>query len=181
MAFAVDVEPNGRNASVAVYGPRADGRGHVELVAYRRGMRWLVPALARLRELWNPVAVGLDDKSAARALLTDLAAAGIVPPDDWDAPQRGDLAVPFAADVGAAWAQFRDAAGEDDLRHLDQAPLTAAVGNAKLRKIGEADGLARRTSTGDISPLVAATLARWAYTTRVDKVRDVFEPGAWVV
>jgi hypothetical protein len=182
IAIAVDVEPNRRNASIAIYGPRADGRGHVELVAYRPGTAWLVPALVRLKALHRPVAVGLDTKGPAGSLLPKLAAAGITVPESWDEPHRGDLAVPQAADVASAWGQFLDAATEDELRHLDQVPLTAAVGNAKLRKIGEAEGLARRTSSGDISPLVAGTLARWAYVTRIDKIApEEADPGAWYV
>lgn len=181
IAIAVDIEPNRRNSSIAIYGPRADGKGHVELVAYRPGTAWLVPALARLKQLHNPVAVGVDAKGPAGSLLPKLAAAGIAVPASWDEPARGDLAVPQAADVAAAWAQFLDAVTDEELFHLDQAPLTAAVGNAKTRQIGDAVALARRTATGDISPLVAATLARWAYVTRVEKIVRTIEPEAWWV
>lgn len=181
IALAVDVEPNRRNSSIVVYGPRADGKGHVELVAYRPGTAWLVPALVRLKELHNPVAIAIDTKGPAGSLVPKLAAAGITVPSSWDEPARGDLAVPLASDVAAAWGQFLDATTEDDLRHRDQAPLTGAVGNAKTRMIGDAQALARRTATGDISPLVAGTLARWAYITRIDKIVQTSDPEAWWV
>jgi hypothetical protein len=182
IAIAVDVEPNRRNSSIAIYGPRADGKGHVELIAYRPGTAWLVPALVRLKELRKPVAIAIDTKGPAGSLLPKLTAAGITVPESADEPRRGDLTVPQAADVASAWGGFLDAVTEDDLRHRDQAPLTGAVGNAKVRKIGEAEGLARRTSIGDISPLVAGTLARWAYITRIDKiVPEEAEPEAWWV
>lgn len=179
VAIAVDVEPNQRNSSIAVYGLRPDGRGHVELIAYRPGMLWVVAALVRLKEVLNPVAIGLDDKGAGRALLKPLADVGITPPEDWDKPKRGDLAVPFAADVASAWGSFLAAVRSDGIRHIGQVQMTAAVGNAKTRPLGDAEALARRTSTGDISPLVAGTRAKWAYDTRIDKVREDFDPGAW--
>lgn len=183
VAIAVDIEPNQRNSSISLYGLRsvganADGRGHTELIAYRPGMMWLIPALVRLKETLNPVAIGLDDKGAGRALLQPLAEVGITAPQDWDKPNRGDLAIPFAADVASAWGAFLAAVRTDAIRHIGQAQYTAAVGNAKTRPLGDAEALARRTSTGDISPLVAGTRAKWAYDTRIDLVREEPEPEA---
>ena len=51
---------------------------------------------------------------------------------------------------------------QDDLRHIGQGMLTAAVAGAKTRKLGDAWAWDRRGVSVDISPLVAATLARWA-------------------
>src|SRR5882672_11357893 len=68
-----------------------------------------------------------------------------------------------AGDVASACGDFYDAVVEDRLRHRGQGLLDAAVGGAGTRPIGEAWGWARRSSTTDISPLVAVTLARWAW------------------
>jgi len=168
VALAVDVAPDQGSASIAVYGPRTDGRGHVEVVAMRTGASWVVPALVKLKALHNPVAIGLF--GAAGALLPSLAKEGITPPADRKRPMRGDLAMPYASDLAESWGGFLVAANSDDLRHRDQAPLTAAVGNARVKKAGEAESLDRRTPTGDVGPLNAAIGARWAYVTRVDRV-----------
>lgn len=182
VSFAIDVTPARDHASIAVYSPRADGLGHIELIEHRSGVGWLVARLAELKERHNPVAVAVDVKGPAGSLLPDLAAAGIAPPEDPDKPARGDLAVPIAADVAASTGQFLDAIAAGSLRHLDQAQLSAAVAGAKTRPLGDAQAWARRTATADISPLVAVTLARWAHLTRIDKiVPEEFEPGAWVL
>jgi hypothetical protein len=186
VAIAVDVTPDQSSSAVCIYGLRADGLGHVEVVTVRPGISWVVSALVKLKALHNPVAIAVDDKSAARALLPELARQGITQPADWKRPRRGDLAIPLAADMAAAWGGFLSACKNDELRHRDQPPLTAAVSNVKVRKIGEAEGIDRRGSTGDVSPLTAAALARWAFATRVDRiigdlVYDDFDPATHVV
>lgn len=182
VAFAVDAGWARHNSSIGVYSPRPDGRGHIELVDYRPGTGWIVARLAELKARWNPVAIGIDGKGPAASLLDDLAAVGITPPEDPDAPRRGDLAVPYASDVAAACGQFLDAIAAEKLAHIDQPELTLAVDGAQTRYIGDARAWARRTATEDISPLVAVTLARWAYHTRVDKITSEFgDAEAWWV
>lgn len=168
LAFAIDVTPDRRFAALAVYGPRPDGRGHVELVDHRPGTDWIVARAAELRDRWNPVAVGLDVAGPAGSLLVELEKAGIRRPADATAPQRGDLAVPSAREVAAACGAFADAVRQARLVHLDQAPLAAAMAGARTRPLGDAWAWARKYSSADISPLVAATVARWAYLSRVD-------------
>jgi hypothetical protein len=184
VALAVDVAPDQGSAAIAVYGPRSDGRGHLEVIAVRAGVSWVVPAVAKLKTLHNPIAIGLF--GAAGALLAPLAKVGITPPADRKRPMRGDLAVPYTSDLAEAWGGFLVAVSSDDLRHRDQVPLTAAVGHAKVKKVGEAEGLDRRASTGDVGPLNAAIGSRWAYVTRADKilgdlVYEDFDPAVHVV
>lgn len=169
LAFAIDVSPSRTWASIGVASPRPDGRIHVELVDRRPGVDWVVPAIVRLRKLWNPVAIALDvpSRSPAGSLLDDLAAVGIREPEDPEAPKRGDLAVPKMAEVVAACGQLADAMRNGGLRHLDQAELTAAVNGARTRPLGDAWAWHRRSAQVDISPLVTVTLARWALLTRL--------------
>lgn len=182
VSFAIDVTPARDHASIAVYSPRSDGLGHIELIDYRSGVGWLVARLAELKERHDPVAIAVDAKGPAGSLLADLAAAGIAEPEDAEKPQRGDLIVPGAADVAASTGQFLDAVTAGALRHLDQAQLSAAVAGAKTRSLGDAQAWARRTASSDISPLVAVTLARWAHLTRVDRIQPAeLDPGAWYV
>lgn len=182
IAIAIDVTPARDHASIAIYSPRPDGLGHIELIEHRSDVGWLVARLAELKERYGPVAIAIDVKGPAGSLLPDLAAAGIAEPEDPERPARGDLAVPLAADVAASTGQFLDAIAAGALRHTDQVQLSTAVAGAKTRPLGDAQAWARRTATADISPLVAVTLARWAYLTRVDRlVQPEADPGAWIL
>ena len=161
MAFAVDVSPDRSTASVAVCGARADGLVHVELVDRFRSVE---PVLARLVELWqrhSPVAVAVDQGSPAASLIPELEAAGVKV-----APMGG-------RDVAAACGQFYDAVIGKQLRHLNQAELAAALDGARKRDLGDAWAWHRRKSSVDITPLVAATNARWAWA-KVDDTKPVF-------
>lgn len=181
LAFAIDVTPTRDHASIAVYSPRADGLGHVELVDRRPGTDWIRPALLRLRQLWDPIAVGIDGLGPAGALIDDLEKAGIKRPADPDKPRRGDLAVATTRDVTSACGQFADAVRQAAIVHIDQAELNAALFGARTRTVSEAWAWARRHASVDISPLVAVTLARWAYLNRVDRITaHEIEPGVWV-
>lgn len=175
VAFAVDITPSRDWASIAVYGLREDGLGHLEVVDRRPGTEWVVDRLVQLAERWRPVAIGLDTKGPAGSLLVDLDKAGIGKPDDPEAPERGDLAIPTAQDVAAACGQLVDAVTQGTVRHIGQDEVTAAIRGAKTRPLGDAWAWGRRISTVDISPLVALTLARWAYESRAHQVTDDYD------
>lgn len=170
VAFAVDITPSRSSASIAVYGLREDGLGHVEIVDQRPGTDWLVERLVDLKAKWRPVAIGLDAKGPAGSLLLDLEKAGITAPEDPEEPAYGDLAIPTAQDVAAACGQFVDAVTQKTFRHIGQDVLMDAIRGAKTRPLGDAWAWGRRISSVDISPLVVATLARWAYETRAHLV-----------
>jgi hypothetical protein len=168
VALAVDVTPLRTHASITMYGVRTDGLGHVQVVTYGEGVDWVVGKLAELKRVLDPVAIGLDPKGGASSLLGELEAAGIKAPADSEHPERGDLALPLAHEVAQATGQFIDAVHERRLRHVGQLELTSAVTNAKTRPLLDAVAWGRKQSNVDISPLVSATLARWAYTVRIN-------------
>jgi hypothetical protein len=168
VALAVDVTPLRTHATIAMYGVRADGLGHVQVVTYGEGVDWVVAKLAEFKAVLDPVAIGLDPKGGASSLLGELEAAGITAPADPEHPERGDLALPLAHEVAQATGQFIDAAREKRLRHVGQAELTSAVANAKTRPLLDSIAWGRKQSDVDISPLVGVTLARWAYVTRIN-------------
>lgn len=179
VAFAVDIEPGRRHATIAAFSLRPDGRGHVEVVACRPGTAWLVPAIVLLDRLHEPVAWAIDAKSALEG---PLKAMGITQSEDPAEPARGDLVVMGPSEVADAWGQFLDATdpGADALRHIGQIPLDAAVASAKTRPLGNGEALARRTSAGDITPLVAGAAARWVFHVRAGTLAPTeIEPGAW--
>lgn len=177
VAFAVDITPGRDWSSIVAYGERLDGLGHVEIIDHRPGTDWIVERLLVLAERWNPVAIGLDPRGPAASLLIDLEGAGFTrsgnDPDEWE---RGQLAIPSTQDVAAAGGQLVDSVNQATLRHLDQHPLSIAIAGAKTRPLGDAWAWARRLASVDISPLCAATVARWAFVSRIPYVRDEYDP-----
>jgi len=145
VALAVDVPPEGRRASIARAGERADGRVHVE-VDTRPGTTWAVDRLAELSKKRNAPVV-LDGGSRAVSLVPLLVAKGVTP------------VVYGTRDVVSACGGFMDKVDEDKLRHAGQVELNTAVDAARRRKVGDAWAWHRRDTSADISPLVAATLA----------------------
>jgi hypothetical protein len=146
--FAVDVTPDRSAASIGVAGWRPDRRRHIEIVEHRPGTDWVVDRLQALVRRWQPLPVICDPASPAGSLLVDLAASGV--------PTETVSAREYAQGCG----QLYDAVTAGQVAHLEQPVLTQAVGAARKRVLGDAWAWARKTG-GDISPLVAVTLAHW--------------------
>lgn len=147
VAFAADVTPDRAWSSVCSAGLRADGCWHVELADNRRGTGWVAERLAELVERWKPSAVLLDPAGPAGGLLADLSARDV------------DVTAVSAREMAQAAGAFADAVSGQRLRHLGQPALNAAVDAGRRRSLGDAWAWARKDSSADISPLVAATLA----------------------
>lgn len=177
VAFAADVTPSRDYACIAVYSQRlGDELGHVEIIDHRPGTKWIIPRLRDLKSRWDPVAIAIDAKGPAASLLLDLEKVGFKRPEDGDHPKRGELAVLSTTDATAAVGQFIDAVTQGALRHIDQGPLNTAVAGAKTRPLGDAWAWARRAASVDISPLCAATMARWAYESRAHALKKPGNP-----
>lgn len=168
VCFGVDVSPDRAWAAVGVAGLRADGSRHVELVEYRRGTSWVVERVAELVAKWRPAAVVVDAGSPAGSLLADLQSA------------RVDVVLTSTRDYAQACGGFFDAVDGGFVRHRGQAELDEAVLGAQRRPLGDAWAWARKASTSvDISPLVAVTLAHWA--TRSVQVSTPMIVDPWEV
>jgi hypothetical protein len=176
VALALDVSQDRQRSAISAASLRPDGKVHVEVVAYRPGTDWVVPAMVKLHALWKPVAVAVASGSPAASLLDDLIAAGIDVPEDKDNPMRGDLAVMRTGDITEACGQLADAMNQGTVRHIDQVPLTAAVNGARTRRQGDAWTLDRTNSLTEISPLCAVTFARWALLIRGPHVLEDYDP-----
>jgi phage terminase large subunit-like protein len=146
--FSLDVTPDRGAASIGVAGWRADGRRHLEVVEHRPNTDWCVGRLADLQRRWQPWPTIIDPGSPAGALLVDLAAAGV------------STETVTAREYAQACGQFFDAVVEGRVRHLEQPVFNLAVFAARKRPLGDAWAWARKTG-GDISPLVAVTLAHY--------------------
>jgi hypothetical protein len=170
VAIAVDIAPERDYAAIGLYGLRRDGLGHVQIVDYRPGTDWLVDRIAVWLKELDPIAVAMG-KATADSLEVDLGKRGIKRPDDKDAPKRGDLAVASWSEMSAATGQFLDAAKQATFRHAGQSELDSSVAGAKTKLNADSLVWARKDAASDTSPLVAITLARWAYESRAHLVR----------
>lgn len=151
VCFAADMTPDRSYGSVAVAGRRADGRWHVEVVDHRAGSGWMHQRLVELVGKWRPCALVVDASSAAGSLIAGLEADGVA------------VAKPTSRDVVAACGSFYDAVRDQQLAHLGQAELAAALAGARKRDLGGAWAWARKGLSVDISPLVAVTMAMWGH------------------
>lgn len=152
VTFAVDVTPDRSSASVAVGARRADGLLHVEVVRNNRGTGWVAAYVAERVKKWG-ADPPLIDPAVAGSLIDQL--------------KERDTEVRLVAgrEMGQACGAFFDAVADKQLRHLDQPMLNTALGAARKRPYGEAWAWARKDTSVDISPLVAATLALFGAST----------------
>lgn len=160
VAIAVDTNPERSATSIAIAGRRADGVSHVEVIEHRPGVGWVPKRLRELKERWNPVAVVIDPAGPAASVIADLEAVTAY-------GHAGEFEVikPNVREAAQAAGDLYDAIVErDDVRHLNQDQLNAAIAAAQKRPLGDAWAWARSSLSADISPLVAVTLARWAHT-----------------
>ena len=164
VAVGIDVAPGHVAAAIVACGSGPEGRPVLEVLAHRRGASWLVPALAALTGAQSGMgAPGMDPAGPAGALIPDLDRAGIEA-DLLDSRRSIQACGGFAAAVE-----------ESGLLHRGDPGLTTAVLGARRRPVGDAWKWSRKDSDVDISPLVAATIARqlWAERSGVTADYDV--------
>lgn len=174
--FAIEVSHDRSEACIAVYGEGSSGVEHAELVDRRPGVTWVAARSAELDARWRPAAWVLDPHSPAATLLGELKELGIAPPERPEWAGHGSLILPSSGEVAAACGQLLDAVRERDFVHIGQPELARAAVGARRKDIGGGTGFDRRRSLGDVAPLYAVTLARWAYRWRRPEDGG---PGCW--
>ncbi len=166
VVFALDINPARTHSALWAISGKVDGPITLSCVAYEPGTDWVVPRLVRLRDTRNPVAIVLDVKGPAGSLLLDLEEQGFHLPRDKDRPRRGDLAIPNAQEVAAAFGLFVDSFRQGLLRHAADEPLDRAVATAETRSLVGGTAWDRGKGGADIAPLVASTIGVWAFLAR---------------
>ncbi|MGA4726284.1 terminase [Micromonospora taraxaci] len=179
VAVAVDITPMRDRAAISVAGLRADGLMHWEVIEDRPDVDWLVGRLVELKAKHDPVAICIDGKGPGASFITALGKAGISTSEQRDEPRRGDLVVTGPQDMADAFGMFVDAARQSQGRHRDQGPLTSALAGAKTRPCGDGGMAWGRKGSANIAPLVAVTLAHWAYETRAHLIVEAGAPNIW--
>jgi hypothetical protein len=112
----------------------------------------------------DPVAVVVNPKSQSGTLVKPLFEAGII------------ALQPTAQDMAEAHGSFLDLVNDGGLEHLDQGPMTSAVRAAQQRPLSGAQAWDPKVAV-DQSPLVAATVATWAFMNW----ERLASPGVWAV
>lgn len=147
---AVDTNPIRTRSALVVCGTRDDGLDWLELVRFAPGTSWVVEACRSLRDSLSPRFVMLGDGASA-SLLPELEQAGV------------DVELYGPRDLARACGSMFDAIQAKSFRHMsaEQPPLQESLLMARRRDLEGSWALARKG--GDISPLVAAVLARDAH------------------
>jgi len=166
VAMAVVVSHKRSHTAIVAVGLREDGRAQISVVAYQPGTHWVVDRAADLQARWRPIGWAVQDKGPSATLIDPLEEAGIKRPDDPEHPRRGNLAVPWAGDVGVAYGLTVDALTEQQLVHLDEGPLNTGVANAATRPLGAGTTWDYKADGAEV--LQAATLAYWLAVTWAD-------------
>jgi hypothetical protein len=163
----VAVSQDRSRAYVGIAADRGDGTTHVEVVATRAGVEWILP--------WF-----LDDTKPHRAqwAITGQAKSAPVSPIMTTLAEAGLDVQPWeGSDLSGWWSSFYDgvvgltADGENrpTIWHRPQQVLDVAVTVAETRRLGDARVLDRQKSGGDIGALECVVAAHGLQTTPTDK------------
>jgi phage terminase large subunit-like protein len=152
--MSVDAAPGtggvGRSASVAVASWR-EREIHVEVIAHGPGIAWVPGKIGALTRKHHVQSLWIDPTGPIRQVLPDIRDTSMA-----------IIEVVDASTMAAACERFHQAVLDRTVRHRNQPMLEAAVQGAAKRVLDDSWAWKRRTSTSDISPLVACTLAHWA-------------------
>lgn len=153
VVLAFDVALGHLSASIVAAG------GALHVAEHRYGTGWLPGRLLELQDEHTVSCIGFDPTGPAGALLPDLEKAGFTV----RGPKNpgGVLVVVDGREGAQACENFLSSAVSNTLVHRDEGPLNSAVANAARRQVGDSWRWSRRDSNIDISPLVAATIAKW--------------------
>lgn len=145
LVFGMDCDPDRASGSIA----RADQTGRVELIEKDAGTGWLIPTVTQLARKWAaPVAV--DPGGPAAFLIPELLRAGV------------RIVEVGGKDLGRACGLFYTAVADGEISVRSDGRLDLALAAAKKRELGDLWTFARKSSSADIAPLVAVTVAFWA-------------------
>jgi len=150
---AFDIAPDRSAAAVAICGDGPDGVPVVEIVEHRAGTGWLVDTVRATARRYRGGRVVADDLIAA-ATVAELERTGLV------------LEIAGGGDLARACSVLEHLLAAGALRHRSQRALDDALLGAVRRTFGDGWAWSRVRSPVDITPLVAATLAVWAWRTR---------------
>ena len=157
-----DTSP-GRRTSLAAAGRDQDGEWHIQVIEKLPGTDWLPSRLAELDAKHNLLSIGCDDAGPAKNIVPAIEAQGI------------SVQTFNAGEVAQACGALVDLVAARQLRHLGSLDLWNAIRGASTRPLGDRWAWSRKSSSVDISPLVASTLALWSALGQPELAQDAGE------
>lgn len=151
--LGIDVSGDRRMTYIAVAGYRSDGLGHVEVIAQRPNMLWVVEHCEKIRAKTGINEVALQGRGTSAAdLIEHLKRAGFVVHSITNTQMLNSA------------GHFRDAVRDRRVRQRSQAPLDIAIENGVTRQLNQMPVWDRDGAPVDIAPAVAVTMAYYALT-----------------
>lgn len=182
--YGVDISWDRNMTFIAAAGHRADGKVHVEVVASRPGLEWVVPWLESKDRAHRPAAVVWQKAGAPVSTLTEAFETAADKPAD-STFNRLHLIPWMGTELGRASGTIYDLIvgnadvpldeRETKLRHRPQPILDVAVRAASIKTAGDSWMWDRSKSLADIAPLVAVTGAAWALINKKPGRRSIYD------
>lgn len=149
--LGVDVSGDRKMTYIGVAGFRSDELAHVEVIAQRPGMMWVVPCLEQVRAKTGINEVALQGRGCAAAdLIEPLRKAGFT--------VHEIVGTPMLNSAG----RLHDGVRDGTVRHRNQPVLNMAAENGTTRNLSGMPVWDREKAPVDVSPIVAVTMALYA-------------------
>jgi len=159
-----DVSPE-RAGSIAASGRNQRGDFHVELVDAREGTAWIPNRIAELARKHVPLSIVCDERGPGASLIHAV--------EEALADVGFELERVNAQQNAQACGLLVDAVRDGTLRHRGDARLVTAIRGASTRPLVDSWAWQRKSSSVDISSLVAITLALWSAEGAPDTTREL--------
>lgn len=157
--WALAVAPDRSHATVGVAGRDRAGRLHVEVWRSDPGTSWVVDAVAR-KYAQKRLPIRIHQAGPEASFILPLKEAGV------------EVVEVSTGELARATGQLLDGAASREFSHLGQPELDRAVSGGVLRTTPEGAAIwARRTTSAEISPLIAVTVAAGAVPSANKKPR----------
>jgi hypothetical protein len=159
--FALDANVANTQASIVVAGTRPDGATHVAVVEHRPFATWIVDRCRELDREHPSSEFALDVRGPLSHLKPELERHGL------------RLVQVDTSQYAEACAGFVESVAQARVRYpYPQPELSEAIADAREQTMGDRWKWSRRhSSSADVSPLVAASLAVWA--AQADRVPQI--------
>lgn len=155
--LGIDVSGDRKMSYVAVAGQRPDERYHVEVIAQRPGMMWVVDHCEKVREATGINEVALQGRGCPAADLIDpLKRAGFTVHEITGTPLLNTA------------GRFKDAVRDRRVRHRSQPVLDMAAENGTTKDLNGMPVWDRLKAPVDIAPIVATSVALYALLATED-------------
>lgn len=165
MVMGIDAAGDRSRSYIGVAGPRADGIAHVELVAQRAGMLWVIDQAVRIREATGINEVAVQPRGCPAAeFLEPLRREGFT------VHEVGGTAL-----LGAA-GRLKDRVRDRKVRHRSQPALNLAIENGTTNSLNGMPVWDRYKSPVDVAPAVAITNALYAFEAIEPPKKDPTPP-----